>query len=243
MGSSSVMEEVRKVMAMVTEGNEQLQHAQEQASAAIRETTAAARQQMAVMEAAASEHLQEAKASFEVAREVYTQYEDVFFHHLKMGVYLVSEHRVASTAALLSALAFILPGPRKMLYRATFGRFQTPEVLVESAERKLESLKQSVEVFKNDTKKLQERAQMAESEFRSGRDKLKAAGAEMQRLAGSVRAAEKKSLGLRELLKDLPARDSVRLRSELAMATREAQRQLHAINKATVHVARLGIPI
>ncbi|CAI5522132.1 unnamed protein product [Closterium sp. Naga37s-1] len=268
MGSPSVMDEVRKVMAMVTEGNEQLQQAQEQASAAIRETTAAARQQMAVMEAAASEQLLEAKASLEVAREVYTQYEDVFFHHLKMGVYLASEHRVASSAALLSALAFILPGPRKMLYRATFGRFQTPEVLVESAElklerfeavsggewrltqvlvesaeRKLEGLKQSVEVFKNDTKKLQERAQMAESEFLSGRDKLKAAGAEMQRLAGTVRAAEKKSLGLRELLKDLPARDSVRLRTELAMATREAQRQLHAINKTTVHVARLGIPI
>ncbi|CAI5513269.1 unnamed protein product [Closterium sp. Naga37s-1] len=217
MGSPSVMDEVRKVMAMVTEGNEQLQQAQEQASVAIRETTAAARQQMAVMEAAASEQLLEAKASLEVAREVYTQYEDVFFHHLKR--------------------------PRKMLYRATFGRFQTPEVLVESAERKLEGLKQSVEVFKNDTKKLQERAQMAESEFLSGRDKLKAAGAEMQRLAGSVRAAEKKSLGLRELLKDLPARDSVRLRSELAMATRDAQRQLHAINKTTVHVARLGIPI
>ncbi|CAI5991864.1 unnamed protein product [Closterium sp. NIES-64] len=243
MGSPSVMDEVRKVMAMVTEGNEQLQQAQEQASAAIRETTAAARQQMAVMEAAASEQLLEAKASLEVAREVYTQYEDVFFHHLKMGVYLASEHRVASSTALLSALAFILPGPRKMLYRATFGRFQTPEVLVESAERKLEGLKQSVEVFKNDTKKLQERAQMAESEFLSGRDKLKAAGAEMQRLAGTVRAAEKKSLGLRELLKDLPARDSVRLRSELAMATREAQRQLHAINKTTVHMARLGIPI
>ncbi|CAI7761432.1 unnamed protein product, partial [Closterium sp. NIES-54] len=51
------------------------------------------------------------------------------------------------------------------------------------------------------------------------------------------------SPGLRELLKDLPARDSVRLRSELAMATRDAQRQLHAINKTTVHVARLGIPI
>ncbi|CAI7853919.1 unnamed protein product [Closterium sp. NIES-53] len=243
MGSPSVMDEVRKVMAMVTEGNEQLQQAQEQASVVIRETTAAARQQMAVMEAAASEQLLEAKASLEVAREVYTQYEDVFFHHLKMGVYLASEHRIASSAALLSALAFILPGPRKMLYRATFGRFQTPEVLVESAERKLEGLKQSVEVFKNDTKKLQERAQMAESEFLSGRDKLKAAGAEMQRLAGSVRAAEKKSLGLRELLKDLPARDSVRLRSELAMATRDAQRQLHAINKTTVHVARLGIPI
>ncbi|CAI5951370.1 unnamed protein product [Closterium sp. NIES-64] len=149
MGSPSVMDEVRKVMAMVTEGNEQLQQAQEQASAAIRETTAAARQQMAVMEAAASEQLLEAKASLEVAREVYTQYEDVFFHHLKR--------------------------PRKMLYRATFGRFQTPEVLVESAElklegleqlvevlvesaeRKLEGLKQSVEVFKNDTKKLQVR--------------------------------------------------------------------------------------
>ncbi|GJP46651.1 hypothetical protein CLOM_g5916 [Closterium sp. NIES-68] len=241
--ASSVMEEVRKVMAIVTDGNEQLQQAQEQASAVIRETTASARQQMAVMEAAASEHLQEAKASFEVARETYTQYEDIFFHHLKMGVYLASEHRVASSAILLSSLAFVLPGPRKMLYRATFGRFQTPEVLVESAERKLEGLKQSVEVFKNDTKKLQERAQMAESEFISGRDKLRAAGAEMQRLAGTVRAAEKKSQGLRELLKDLPARDSVRLRSELAMATREAQRQLHAINKTTVHVARLGIPI
>ncbi|CAI7844862.1 unnamed protein product, partial [Closterium sp. NIES-54] len=162
----------KNVMAMVTEGNEQLQQAQEQASVVIRETTAAARQQMAVMEAAASEQLLEAKASLEVAREVYTQYEDVFFHHLKMGVYLASEHRIASSAALLSALAFILPGPRKMLYRATFGRFQTPEVLVESAERKLEGLKQSVEVFKNDTKKLQERAQMAESEFLSGRDKL-----------------------------------------------------------------------
>eukprot|EP00475_Leptophrys_vorax_P002874 TRINITY_DN11637_c0_g1_i1.p1 TRINITY_DN11637_c0_g1~~TRINITY_DN11637_c0_g1_i1.p1 ORF type:complete len:256 (-),score=31.45 TRINITY_DN11637_c0_g1_i1:162-887(-) len=240
---SAVMDEVRKWMATFAEGNEQLQQAQQQASAAVKETVAAARDGVVVMEAAASAQLKEAQASLEVARETYSHYEDIFFHHLKMGVIIAAENRVATSAAVATALLFTLRGPRKALYRATFGRFQTPEVLVESAERRLEGLKQSVEVFKNDTKKLEERASMAATEFVSGREKLRAAGAEMRRVAASVRAAERKSQGLREILKDLPARDSVRLRSELALASKEAQQQLHALNKKIVQVARLGIPV
>eukprot|EP00270_Netrium_digitus_P003499 TRINITY_DN1407_c0_g1_i1.p2 TRINITY_DN1407_c0_g1~~TRINITY_DN1407_c0_g1_i1.p2 ORF type:complete len:115 (-),score=30.84 TRINITY_DN1407_c0_g1_i1:241-585(-) len=113
--------------------------------------------------------------------------------------------------------------------------------MVESAEKRLGVLRQSVDVFKNEAQKLQERAGEAEKEFRSGRDKLRATSRELQRLWISMGRAETQASGLKELLLDLPTRDSIRLRSEMATIAADARQQKVVLSKGMGRIGRLGV--
>jgi hypothetical protein len=63
--------------------------------------------------------------------------------------------------------------PRKLLFRLTIGRFQSEEAMYARAEAKVKEMRQSVDLLKNETRKLEERARLAEEELQRGRTKLK----------------------------------------------------------------------
>lgn len=236
-GSCLKMDELKRVFEEIVNGSKQVQFAVNEKT---REAVAVSRSGLAGIEAAAAEKLEAGQGFITKIAEDYTHYENLLFQHLKGGVRYARENPgfAAGTAAGLLLLSF--RGARRFLYTRTLGRFTSPEVMVETAEQRLQRIQQTVDVFKNDCQKLQERAGMAEKEFLGGRNKLRATGAELERLLSSVSRAQSQAQGLKDLLKELPARDSVRLRTQMATIAHEAKQQKHALDRQLVRIARLA---
>lgn len=62
------------------------------------------------------------------------------------GVDVVVSHKDEALAGGLLAAALLLPGPRRLLYRATLGRFRSQEAVFRSAELKAAQLGEKLEV-------------------------------------------------------------------------------------------------
>lgn len=198
---------------------------------------------IARMEAATTEQAKEARSVGEDLYRDYKAHESVFFAHLKRGVEYGAENPGYMAAGLAAAALVTLRGPRKLLYRATIGRFRSAEADVISAEGRVKGLRANVDLYKNETKKLLERAQLADEEFRRGRSKLLDTGTEMQRLWKAVSKTTHATKGMQDALRDLPARDSIRLRAEVAALAADARQQKLAVERRMANIAKLGLRI
>ncbi|KAG5517788.1 hypothetical protein RHGRI_038229 [Rhododendron griersonianum] len=105
-------------------------------------------------------------------------------------------------------------GSRRFLFRHTFGRLQSEEAQFVRAEKHVKELNLSVDLMKNESRKLLERAALAEKDMRHGQSELMNAGTQIQRLARSVYKVEVQSSDLMDGLRELPGREALRLRAE-----------------------------
>jgi len=133
--------------------------------------------------------------------------------------------------------------PRRLLFRFTIGRFQSEEAMVARAETKVKEMRQSVDLLKNETKKLEERARLAEEELQRGRTKLKDTGSQLSSLSRSIYKTESSARGLLDNLRELPGREALRLRAEVAAMTAEAKQQRGFLDKRVTRIANYGIPV
>lgn len=114
---------------------------------------------------------------------------------LKEGVHTAVEHQNISVAAGTFALALVLSPTRRLLWRMTLGRFQSAEAAFAAAERRLSSLKETIELQAGETEKLSERLEAARLEYERGLSKLTAAAAEVKRLAAKVEKTDHSAKG------------------------------------------------
>ncbi|KAI8526440.1 hypothetical protein RHMOL_Rhmol13G0307500 [Rhododendron molle] len=144
----------------------------------------------------------------------YRTYEDAFFSRVKDGLMDAKEHPFVAGGVAVTASLLLMRGSRRFLFRHTFGRLQSEEAQFVRAEKHVKELNLSVDLMKNESRKLLERAALAEKDMRHGQSELMNAGTQIQRLARSVYKVEVQSSDLMDGLRELPGREALRLRAE-----------------------------
>ncbi|WMV08931.1 hypothetical protein MTR67_002316 [Solanum verrucosum] len=105
-------------------------------------------------------------------------------------------------------------GPRRFLYRQTLGRLQSEEAKFIKAEKNVKELGLSVGLMKKESKKLLERASLAEKDMKRGHSDLMVAGNQIQSVAKSVYKVEGQAADLMDVLREIPGREALKLRAE-----------------------------
>ncbi|KAE9462355.1 hypothetical protein C3L33_05732, partial [Rhododendron williamsianum] len=155
----------------------------------------------------------------------YRTYEVAFFSRVKDGLMDAKEHPFVAGGVAVTASLLLMRGSRRFLFRHTFGRLQSEEAQFVRAEKHVKELNLSVDLMKNESRKLLERAALAEKDMRHGQSELMNAGTQIQRLARSVYKVEVQSsdyacrfitfsADLMDGLRELPGREALRLRAE-----------------------------
>ncbi|PON42401.1 chromosome-associated kinesin [Trema orientale] len=192
------------------------------------------------------------------AKSHYTAYEDTFFSTIEKELKTSREHPVATIGVGVAAGLLLLRGPRTFLFRHTLGRLQSEEAQFVRAEKSVKDLSLSVDVMKNESSKLLERAALAERDMKYGHTELTKAGNQIQGLAKSVYKAETQAEVLMDGLRETPGREALRLRAEasrafslflinsaLAVASilSHLKRQRADLNKRVMKISELGVPV
>ncbi|KAK1316548.1 hypothetical protein QJS10_CPA05g00614 [Acorus calamus] len=137
----------------------------------------------------------------------------------------------------------LLRGPRRFLYRQTVGRFQSEQAMFDRAEKKVSELGQSVAVAKKEDAKLLERASFAEQDMQNGFQRLIKSGSEIRKLANSVYKIERQAEDLMAGLRQVPGREAIKLRSEVASMADTAKQQRITLQKRILKISELGVSV
>ncbi|XP_024361854.1 RGS1-HXK1-interacting protein 1 [Physcomitrium patens] len=207
------------------------------------ETIEVARNQMKQLTDASSQYFAAAQGYAARAQQEYNYYESLFFKKLKEGVHTAAQNPNATCGVLGVTTILALRTSRRMLYRYTIGRFQNEQALLARAETKVKEMRQTVDLLRNETKKLEERARLAEEELLRGRSKLKNSGYQLRNLSRSAYKTESAARGLKDNLVDLPGRESIRLRTEVAAMTSLAKQHRKILDKRVSKIAGYGISV
>ncbi|RWR79651.1 hypothetical protein CKAN_00823600 [Cinnamomum micranthum f. kanehirae] len=175
----------------------------------------------------------------------YKAYEDAFFQKFKDELMFARESTqlCAVCGVVGSAALILLRGPRRFLFRHTLGRFQSEEAQFLKVEKNVKDFGLSVDLMKNESKKLLERAALAEDDMKKGHAKLKDAGNEIRRLVKSVYKIESETADLMERLRAIPGRDAIKLRAEVASMASFLRQQRTALDKRILKISELGISV
>ena len=152
---------------------------------------------------------------------------------LKQGILYGLDHQIISVASLSAVALLGVPGLRRMVWRATFGRFTSEENLLKSSESSIASILGDLHLQKNEIEKLGERLTMAQEEYVRGRAKLMAAAKEMRALESRAGKSERRAKDLLYEIRTIRAKGSLQLRSDAAVvveAAKTQRRQVERIN-------------
>uniref|UniRef100_A0A803N5M0 Uncharacterized protein n=1 Tax=Chenopodium quinoa TaxID=63459 RepID=A0A803N5M0_CHEQI len=141
-------------------------------------------------------------------------YEDVLFKKFKDGLAIGLQHPTMTVGLGLAASFLFIRGPRRFLLRHTVGRFQSEEARFVKAEKNVKMLNLSVDLMKKESRKLLERATLAEKEMTTGQTDLMNAGKQLRYLAKSVDHVETQAADVVNLLREIPGREALQLRAE-----------------------------
>ncbi|XP_061360361.1 RGS1-HXK1-interacting protein 1 [Gastrolobium bilobum] len=173
----------------------------------------------------------------------YRTYEDAFFNKVKDGLMVATEHPALGVGFAISAALLVMRAPRRFLFRNTLGRFQSEEARYASAEKNVKDLSLSVDLLKKESIKLLQRTALAEKEMKYGRNELMSAGTQFQKLAKSSYKVEARAADLIDRLRDIPSRESLALRAEVASMASILKRQRSAVDKRIMKISELGVPV
>ena len=151
--------------------------------AAVSSAVASASKLTAVAAEAVNDRVEIGRAHLEAASWELQSAEDKFFKAPSRALASAIERAPYATAAAGAALALLaVPGTRRILWHASFGRMQSEEALVRAAARSAETLKAASEVTSSELARLRDAAVAAEEEMTRGRGKLRQAAADLKRL-------------------------------------------------------------
>ncbi|KAL5563784.1 hypothetical protein UlMin_033531 [Ulmus minor] len=173
----------------------------------------------------------------------YKTYEDAILNSFKEELKKSREQPVAAIGVGVAAGLVLLRGPRRFLFRHTLGRLRSEESQFVRAEKNVKELSISVDVMKNESKKLLERAALAERDMNYGYSDLMKAGNQIQRLSKSVYKVEAQAVDLMDGLRETPGREALRLRAEVASVVSHLKRQRAELNKRILKISELGVAV
>ncbi|GFP95655.1 hypothetical protein PHJA_001709700 [Phtheirospermum japonicum] len=175
----------------------------------------------------------------------YRYYEEAFFSKFKGAHELISarEHPALAGGVAVTACLLLMRGPRRFLFRQTLGRLQSEEAQFVRAEKNVKELGLSVDLMKKESQKLIERSVLAEKDMKRGHCDLMNAGSQIQSLARSVYKAEAEASDLMDLLREIPGREALKLRADVASMAAHLRQQKSAMDKKILKISDLGIPV
>ncbi|CAG7884443.1 unnamed protein product [Brassica rapa] len=173
----------------------------------------------------------------------YKTYENAFFSKVTEELVNAKEHPAASAGIGLAAGLVLMRGPRRFLFRRTLGRFQSEEAQFLRAEKHVQELNMSVDLMKKESMKLLERSALAEKDMKRGLSELMDSGNNIHRLAKSVHKVECEAAGLMDGLRQIPGREAIKLRAEVASMTSLLRQKRIALNKRIMGMSELGVPV
>ncbi|KAJ6798705.1 Uncharacterized protein M6B38_210570 [Iris pallida] len=173
----------------------------------------------------------------------YKVYEDAFVQKVKDNLMIAREHPVEVGGTAVAAALLLMRGPRRFLFRNTFGRFQDEEARIVKLEGGLKELNQSLDKLKKENKNIILRASFGEEELQRGRTKIRDAGHEIQRLSNSIYKIESEAADFMDDLRALPGRNAIKLRAEVASMASDLKQQRHELDKQIVKIAEYGIRV
>ncbi|PPD88574.1 hypothetical protein GOBAR_DD14501 [Gossypium barbadense] len=179
-----------------------------------------------------STHLRSFQDSLPQASSHYKSYEDAFFSKLKEGVMIAKENPGAAVGITLTAALCLMRGPRRFLFRNTLGRFQSEEAKFSRAEKNVK-----------ESSKLLERAALAEKDMKRGQKELMNSGGQIHRLAKSVYKVEAEAVDLMDGLREIPGREALKLRAEVASMASLLRQQRVSLDRRIRKISELGIPV
>ncbi|XWS52368.1 hypothetical protein CRYUN_Cryun11dG0063800 [Craigia yunnanensis] len=173
----------------------------------------------------------------------YKSYEDAFFNKIKEGLMSAQEHPAAAFGITVTAALFLMPGPRRLIFRNTLGRFQSEEAQFLRAEKIVKELNLSVDLMKKESSKLIERAALAEKDMKRGHTEIMNAGGQIHLLYKSVYKVEAEAADLMDGLREIPGREALKLRAEVASMASHLRQQRISLDKRIMKISDLGIPV
>ncbi|KAL0763249.1 hypothetical protein Bca101_079400 [Brassica carinata] len=111
------------------------------------------------------------------------------------------------------------------------------------AEKHVQDLNMSVDLMKKESSKLLERSALAEKDMKRGLSELMNSGNNIHRLAKSVHKVECEAAGLMDGLRQIPGREAIKLRAEVASMTSLLRQKRIALNKRIMGMSELGVPV
>ncbi|ACO65640.1 predicted protein [Micromonas commoda] len=151
--------------------------------AAVSSAVASASKLTAVAAEAVNDRVEIGRAHLEAASWELRSAEDKLFKAPSRALASAIDRAPYATAAAGAALALLaVPGTRRILWHASFGRMQSEEALVRAATRSAETLKAASEGTSSELARLRDAAVAAEEEMTRGRGKLRQAAADLKRL-------------------------------------------------------------
>ncbi|KAL1565697.1 RGS1-HXK1-interacting protein 1 [Salvia divinorum] len=173
----------------------------------------------------------------------YRYYEEAFFAKVKDELVSLREHPALTAGVAVTSCLLLMRGPRRFLIRKTLGRLQSEEAQFVRAENNVKELSLSVDLMKKESQKLFERSVLAERDMKRGHFDLKDAGTQIQGIARSVYKAETEAADLMDLLREIPGREALKLRADVASMASHLRQQRSAIDKKIIKISELGVPV
>ncbi|WVZ56778.1 hypothetical protein U9M48_007263 [Paspalum notatum var. saurae] len=134
-------------------------------------------------------------------------------------------------------------GPRRFLYRNTFGRFKTEKDLLNDAEQSMMEYKTSIENLKKESKYTLDKVAIGESDLQRGQTDLRSTGKQIQTLIGSIYKAESTATGLMDRLRTIPTRQSLELRAEVASMASDLKNRRYILQERINKISEYGVRV
>ncbi|KAL0347653.1 UNVERIFIED_CONTAM: hypothetical protein Scaly_1781300 [Sesamum calycinum] len=87
------------------------------------------------------------------------------------------------------------------------------------------------------------KAMQAEEDVVRGRTKLRQAGKQIQSVINSAYKIERQARGLKDVLRELPSRESARFRTQVNNVAKEAKKERNALSKEVTRISNHGISV
>lgn len=171
----------------------------------------------------------------------YNGLEEQVFYRLRGWVHSAAEHQTATATALTGLALLILPGPRRFLYRHTFGHLKSEEAVLRSAQVRQQSITEALLSDAAEAQKLLQRQAAAEAQYDQGLQKLQATARQLRNLSSKVKGTETAAERLVKTLRELPSKEALALRSEMATKAAAAKQQRAALDRQLWAIANRGI--
>ncbi|XP_038970789.1 uncharacterized protein LOC103712238 [Phoenix dactylifera] len=206
-------------------------------------TLRAAKSRLVHAVSASKSSLQEARGMMEWVQGQYAVGEELVFGKIKEGVIVASSHPNLSLGIAGTAGLVLFKRPRRFLIWNVRRIFVSNESLLSDAQANVNELRQSVNLVKNESKKLEERALKAEQEMREGRMKLIEEGRGIRNELRYVNKIERKASDLKDVINELPIGEASRYRSEVSALASQVKKEKKALNGALSKIINYGIPM
>ncbi|XP_043718341.1 RGS1-HXK1-interacting protein 1-like [Telopea speciosissima] len=224
-------------------GVQEAQLMQKNLEEAVNSAVETAGNRLSEIRSTSSAHLHMTLDMLQDMKSDYHAYEDVFFGKIKEGLIIAASNPMATCGVAAGLGILTLKRPRLFLYHSTLRLFLSEEALVSRADTKVKALRQSIELMKAESEKLEKKALQAEEEMKRGRTKLRQAGNQIQDVIRSAYKIERQARGLKDVVGELPSRQASRFRSQVSKLASETKRERNVLTKEVSKISNYGISI